>query len=90
MFAKGFQLIALGGLPRAIEIAKEEAGIPAGDEVVLDHYPKKKGLLALVLSEEGPFGVMDWLAYHFLHEEVIGSIRMLMDADMMMEPLDVR
>ena len=80
----------LGGLDRAIEVAKEEAGIPSEDEVILDHYPKKRGILSLIFSEDGPLGTVNWLAYHFFHEEVVGTVRTLMDADMLMDFGEVR
>ncbi|MCH7548126.1 MAG: signal peptide peptidase SppA [Candidatus Krumholzibacteriota bacterium] len=80
----------LGGLTRAIEIAKIEAGVPVDEDVILDHYPKEKGLLTLLFSEDGPLGIVNWFAYRFLHEEIAGTIRILMNADLMMEPMEIR
>jgi protease-4 len=40
----------LGGLDRAVALAKEKAGIPADQKVALDVYPKKKSLFEVVLS----------------------------------------
>ena len=58
--AKGIGLVdALGGLSRAIEIAKKEAGIPAEEKVELVIYPRKKGfwesLSAFTDGEAGLF-----------------------------------
>ncbi len=44
---------ALGGWERALELAKEEAGIPAKDEVELVFYPKPKRLLERVWERLG-------------------------------------
>ncbi len=40
----------LGGLHRAIELAKEKAGIPEDEEVAIVIYPKKKTLLQMLTS----------------------------------------
>ena len=41
----------LGGLERAVEIAKEKAGIPKSERVQLVAYPKPKNLLELILEQ---------------------------------------
>ncbi len=41
----------LGGLAKAVSIAREKAGIPASARVSLEAYPRKKGLLRDVLRE---------------------------------------
>lgn len=40
----------LGGLDRAIALAKEKADIPEGRDVVLDIYPRKKSYIEVLLS----------------------------------------
>lgn len=44
----------IGGLPRAIEVAKELARIPSGEKVTVAHYPEKKGLLESLTGDGGP------------------------------------
>jgi protease-4 len=39
----------LGGLDRAVALAKEKAGIPEGRDVVLDIYPRKKSYIDVLL-----------------------------------------
>lgn len=43
----------LGGVETAIRIAKEEANIPADEEIRLVTYPKSEGLLAQFFGEQG-------------------------------------
>lgn len=40
----------LGGLDRAVGVAKELAGIAADEQVTIVHYPAKKGLIELLLG----------------------------------------
>jgi protease-4 len=47
----------LGGLDRAIEIAKERAGIPAGEDVELVIYPARRSLYEALSEELGNGGV---------------------------------
>ncbi len=42
----------LGGLDRAVEIAKDKAGIPQGRGVRIEVYPRPKGLLDSIFSTE--------------------------------------
>lgn len=68
----------LGGLDRAIDIAKELAKIPADEKVTVVHYPKKKGLLEVVMGEGG--GIAGAAAYafrRFVREELGETRRML-------------
>jgi protease-4 len=43
----------LGGLETAIRLAKEEAGIPADEEIRLVVYPKSEGILAEFFGDQG-------------------------------------
>ena len=71
----------VGGLYRAIELAKEEAGIDAGEEVTLVHYPKRKGLLATITSGDGPLSAaFRWALYRFIREDLSESYRLLTTA----------
>lgn len=71
----------LGGLDRAIELAKLEAGIDLEEEVTLVHYPKKKGLLASIMGGDSPAsGMVRWALYRFIHEDLEDTYRMLTSA----------
>lgn len=66
----------LGGLDRAIELAKEEAGIDVAEEVTLVHYPKKKGLLASIMGGDSPLSAaFRWAVYRFIHEDLEQTYR---------------
>ncbi len=44
----------VGGFQRALDLAKEAAGIPVDEAVTLDYFPKKRGLYALLMSGDAP------------------------------------
>jgi protease-4 len=67
----------IGGLERAIEVAKELAEIPPDEEVELDHYPKKKGLLDMIMGGDASKSAMRWVLYKFIREDLAESIRLL-------------
>jgi len=71
----------LGGLDRAIELAKEEAGIDLEEEVTLVHYPKKKGILASIMGDKSPVSAaVRWALYKFIHEDLEETYRFLSSA----------
>lgn len=69
----------VGGLDRAVEIAKELAEIPADEKVTLVHYPEKQELLDMILSGGGDAvtTAARWALYRFVRGEVAGTIEML-------------
>ena len=68
----------LGGLDRAIELAKAEAGIDAGEEVTLVHLPKKKGMLESIMGGDGlATNLYRWMIYKFIHEDLEETYRYL-------------
>jgi protease-4 len=67
----------VGGLDKAIAVAKELAGIPADQQVTLIHYPKKKGLLAEIASGGGPAAAVRWVVYRLVHADLERSIELL-------------
>jgi protease-4 len=61
----------VGGLDRAIEMAKELAKIPSDEKVTIVHYPKKKSLVEMIFNgEEGITTVARWMIFHFIHEDL--------------------
>jgi protease-4 len=71
----------VGGLDRALALAKEEAGVDADEEVTLVHYPKKKGLLASIMEGDGPLSAAyRWALYKFIHEDLAESYRLMTTA----------
>jgi protease-4 len=73
----------MGGLDRAIELAKEAAAIEPSEEVTLVDYPKKKGLLASIMGGESPLSAAArWALYRFIHEDLAETYRLLTTASM--------
>jgi len=60
----------LGGLDRAVEIAKELAGLSKEEKVKLVHYPKKRGLFEILLGKGGGTSAIRWIMYSFVHNEL--------------------
>jgi protease-4 len=71
----------VGGLDRAIEIAKELAEIPAEDKVTVVHYPEKKDILEVILSGEGNFATaaVRWAIYRFIRGDLAETWNMMTD-----------
>jgi protease-4 len=68
----------LGGLDRAIEVAKELAGIPASDKVTLVHYPEPQGFLEMVLGGEGNLtAAVQCVFYRWVREDLAETWHML-------------
>ncbi|MCK4303128.1 MAG: signal peptide peptidase SppA [Candidatus Eisenbacteria sp.] len=61
----------LGGLDRAIEVAKELAGIPADEDVTVAHYPKKRGIVESIMEGGGLAAAAQWVIYRFIHDDLI-------------------
>jgi protease-4 len=68
----------LGGLDRAVEVAKELAGIPADEKVTILHYPIKKGVLSSIFGGKGELNAAArWILYRFIRDDLVGSWRMI-------------
>ena len=79
----------LGGIDRAIELAKELAGIPADEKVTVVHYPKKKGLLEMIFSGGGFTTATQWIIYHFIRDDLAETWRMLTEEPLYMIDEDI-
>jgi protease-4 len=83
----------VGGLDRAIEIAKELAEIPAEEKVTVVHYPEKKDLLDMILSGGGDgmaASAARWALYRFIREDLVGTMEMLGEGryDYLADPIE--
>jgi protease-4 len=68
----------VGGLDKAIEVARELAKIPADEKVTIVHYPKKKGLLSVIFGGEGGISAAaNWIVYRFIKDDVAETWNML-------------
>jgi protease-4 len=74
----------VGGLDKAIEVARDLAKIPADQKVAVVHYPKKKGLLQMLLGGEGGgmTAAANWVVYRYIHDDVAQTWKMLNDNDL--------
>lgn len=68
----------VGGLDRAIEIAKELAKTPADEKVTIVHYPKKKSLIEMILDgEENSTAIARLILYQYIHEDLAETWKIL-------------
>jgi protease-4 len=73
----------LGGLDRAVEVAKELAKIPAEEKVTVVHYPKRKGFLELILSSDGGIGtIANWVVYRYIKDDLAETWNTLNRSDL--------
>jgi protease-4 len=64
----------VGGLDRAVSITKELLEIPAKEYVVLEHYPKEKGLLDLLTESDDTIATaVSWVVYRFIRDDVVAT-----------------
>lgn len=67
----------IGGLDRAIQSAKELAGIPADEDVTIVHYPKEKGLVELILGGEMGESALQRALHKIIRHDLPESLRLL-------------
>jgi len=68
----------VGGLDRAIEIAKELAEIPADEAVTIHHYPEKKDFFDMITGNGGDLSALVRLfMYRFIREDVSDTWNMI-------------
>jgi protease-4 len=82
----------VGGLRRAIELAKELAEIPAEKGVTIVHYPEKKDPLGAICEALGnPAAVVRWALYRFLHEDLLETWSIVAEKPLyMMDPVTLQ
>jgi protease-4 len=80
----------LGGFDRAVELAKELAGIPVGERVTIVHYPKKKSLVEMLLGgDEDRTALAQWFLYRAIRAD-LGEIQGLATGPTaMIDPIEV-
>ena len=63
----------LGGLARAIEIAKDLAEVPADEMVSVVHYPEQKGFFEELMSGDAFQATARWIVYRQIRDELIST-----------------
>jgi protease-4 len=81
----------VGGLDKAIEIAKQMAEIPEDEDVTIVHYPEKQGFLDMILGGGGDAtAVVRYLIYRFIRDDLAETWNMLTQRHLyMMEPMEI-
>ena len=78
----------LGGLARAVEVARELAGIPAEESVTVSHYPEKKSLLQSIMSDGDKAAAARWLVYSSMRKDISATLDLVSSRpDLVLEPL---
>lgn len=69
----------VGGLDRAIELAKELAEIPSDEKVTVVHYPEEKDIIDLILSggDNMVVSAARWVLYRFIREDLAQTVQTL-------------
>jgi protease-4 len=67
----------VGGYSRAVEVAKEAAGIAADEDVTFLHYPRRRGLYDLITSGDAPLTMARWTIHRWFKEDVAETARLL-------------
>ncbi|MCK4547082.1 MAG: signal peptide peptidase SppA [Candidatus Eisenbacteria sp.] len=81
----------LGGLDKAIEVAKQLAEIPEDEKVTIVHYPEEQGFVETVLGGGGDMtAAVRYLIYRFIRDDLAETWHMIGQRNMyMMEPVDI-
>jgi protease-4 len=68
----------LGGLDRAVEVAKELAGIPATEGVKIEHFPERMSLLASLFDGgDGAANAARWVVYRMIHDDLAATLELV-------------
>jgi len=82
----------VGGLDKAIDVAKELAEIPAEEKVTVLHYPEKEGFLEIILGGGGDVSAaVRWVLYRFIRDELAETWRLMTETPLYMtEPVEIQ
>ena len=65
----------IGDLKHAIELAGQLAGIPADEQVTVEHFPKQKGLLESLMSGDNAAATAArWIVYRTIREDIAETL----------------
>ena len=78
----------LGGLTRAVEVARELAELPADEEVTVAHFPQKKGLLQSIMNDGDTAAAARWLVYSTLRKDISETLDLVSsNPDLVLNPI---
>ena len=82
----------VGGLDRAVEVARDLAQIPEGEKVAIDHLPERKTLFEALMSGEGGFATAaKYVVYRYIQDDLAETWEMVTSGRMnMVEEIEIR
>lgn len=80
----------IGDLKHAIELAGQLAGIPADEQVTVEHFPKQKGLLESLMSGDSAAATAaHWIVYRTIREDVAETLDFVVQhPDLVMQAIE--
>jgi protease-4 len=70
-----------GGWQKAVDLAKEEAKLPADDPLIFDHYPRKVGIVTLLSSGKAPITIARLMITRWMHTDFAETKRLLLSGE---------
>jgi protease-4 len=81
----------VGTLDRAIDLARELAGIPADEKVTIEHYPKRKSFFEELMSGGAFTTAAQYVVWRFIQDDVAETWALLNSRNMYMtEEIEIR
>ncbi len=78
----------LGGLTRAVEVARDLAGVPADEEITVAHFPEKKSLLQSLMNQGDTAAAARWLVYSTLRKDISETMDLVSSRpDLVLDPI---
>jgi protease-4 len=71
-----------GGYQRAVELAREAAGVAPDEGVAFEHYPKRRGLITLLTSGDAPLTLARLAIHRVVHDRAAQASRWLHGVDL--------
>jgi protease-4 len=78
----------LGGLTRAVEVARDLAGVEADEEITVAHFPEKKSLLQSLMNQGDTAAAARWLVYSTLRKDISETMDLVSSRpDLVLDPI---
>ncbi len=63
----------VGGLEKAVALARELAEVPDDEDVTIVHYPVEQDLMEMIFSGGDLSSAARWMVYRFIHEDLAAT-----------------
>jgi protease-4 len=78
----------LGGLTRAVEVARDLASVEADEEITVAHFPQKKSLLQSLMNQGDTAAAARWLVYSTLRKDISETMDLVSSRpDLVLDPI---